>query len=279
MIHRMMFTIIFIVNLHMIPSMLLANPNNKDAVLPNDFHNVKNLSELLQQSHKFHNTSKAKQLIFLQQFLLLYNFEEAQKEYSGKYNNDQLLAMLKSAHKLVYEYNNEVEMDPTLIHWISKNINKNPLPYSLIDSVILVLDAELFTYEFRNIGNGFVNIVSDISGVGSGTNNNIVKLTSNSFIEVNEQLLIESVKKLMQQKFGNSVYSKRRHGINPISEKDDVEVYISLHRDDESGDCCPDLFVKCRTKDLESIVPGSVFYHYSKTGDYPDVNTKWIKFK
>ncbi|MFZ9688013.1 MAG: hypothetical protein ACO3AW_08590 [Chitinophagaceae bacterium] len=268
-----------ILNIHVIPSMLQANPNYKYAVYSDDFPNVKSVAELLQQSHKFQNTSKVKQLIFLQQFLLLYNFEEAQKEYVGKYNNDQLLAMLKSAHKLVYEFNNEIEMDPTLIHWISKNIKKYPFPYSFIDSVRLVLNADLFTYEFHNIGNGFVNIVSNVSGVGSGTLNNIVKLTSNSFTEVNEKLLIESVKILMQQKFGNSVYANERDGINPISEKDDVEVYISLHRDDESGDCCPDLFVKCRSKDLESLVPGSVFYHYSKTGDYPDVNTKWIKFK
>lgn len=271
--------IICVVKLQVLGANILANQTYKNEFMIEDFTSVRNLDDLLKQSDKMENSSNYTQKKYLHQFLLLYNYEQAQKDYKGKFNKYQLYAMLNRVHEFVYEFYEEDVLDQKLLNWISINIKKSPLQNSFIDSVKYILNAEMLSYNFLDIGNRFTYIICYLSGVAAGIRHDLIELTSTGYSDVHEELLIEKASKLMKRKFGNSVYAEDRNGIGiQKSNKHDFEVIISLHRNEDSGACCPDLFVKCRTRDFESIIPGSISYHYSKKGVFPGKKTKWKKY-
>ena len=280
MLYRLLFLILCVVKLQVLGANLYANEKYKNGFVNEDFTSVRNLDDLLKQRDIFINSNSYSQKKYIQQFLLLYNFEQAQIDYKGKFNKYQLYAMLNRVHEFMYELYEEDALDDKLLDWILINIKKSPLQNSFIDSVKYILNAEMLSYNFVEIGNKFTYIICYLSGVAAGTRNDLVKLTPNGYMDIHEEMMIESAIEMMQYKFGNSVYAEDRNGIYiQKSNKDDFEVIIALHRNEDSGACCPDLFVKCRTRDFESIVSGSISYYYSKKSKFPEKKTRWKKYK
>lgn len=242
---------------------------------------AKNVEDLLKHIDKLERGNTDTKLKYLQQYLLLSNYDLAKKEYSGSYNDQQLFALVKRAHEFVFEFEDEdgYESDESTLKWITYNLKRDPFGPGLLDSIKLVLFAESMYFELHKLDNDYVHIGCNVSGTGAGGRNDLVKLTSWGYTEVHEEYLIEKAIDLMKRKYGQSVYAEERDGVSVLKYDGSFEVMIFLHKDENSAACCPDLAVKCRTQDFETIIPGSVMHLSIKNSEYPNEKSKWKKYK
>jgi hypothetical protein len=151
-------------------------------------------------------------------------------------------------------------------------VRRNKLSYYLFS----LFGYQDFDYEFKSYGKGFINIYYCLSGTGAGVRNDIVKLAENGVIDVDEYQLVNELIGQMQMIYGSEVYSEGRDGISVQNKKHPFEIKVYLHRDNNSAACCPDLFVKCKTKDFTSVIKGSIKHCYvPEDVQVPDDQLDW----
>ena len=203
-------------------------------------------------------------LNFLRHVLTITEYENSLAKYGSKYTQQQAYGLVQVMLSDITVSNFEM-FDETndLLKKIESEFFVGPVrPKQLSYYLFSLFGYEYFNYEFTNYGKGFVNIYYSLSGTGAGIRNDIVKLADYGVDDVDENQLINELIGQMQMIYGNEVYSEGRDGISLLNKKHPFEIKVYLHKDYNSGACCPDLFVKCKTKDFKTVIKGSIKHCY-----------------
>ncbi len=260
------------------PTYRIESVPEKEEVHCEDFANIYE-SEKLKEFYTCYKEGDFRyKLDFLRHVLTITEYENSLAKYGSKFTQQQAYGLVQTMLNEISVSNFEMYDETNdLLKKIESEffvgpVRRNKLSYYLFS----LFGYQDFNYDFTSYGKGFVNIYYSLSGTGAGVRNDIVKLAENGVIDVDEYQLINELIGQMQMIYGGEVYSEGRDGISVLNKKQPFEIKVYLHRDNNSAACCPDLFVKCKTKDFKSVIKGSIKHCYvPEDVQVPDDQLEW----